>query len=266
MTADEWFDIINTKVERAKEHISDLETEIRSFLATNPYVIGTKRNPQTRQLIYYVVSVQDTPIRLSLITGDVLHNLRSALDHLACRLICVGGGTPTKQSAFPTTDTDSPQEYESNRTRKVKGMRQDAIDSIDALKPYKSGNDTLWRLHRLNNFDKHRLLITVGSAFQAVDIASVMLKAMRTAAPDHMDGITLQSLFIRPADPLCPLKAGDELFIDSPDAEENTEMKFAFNIALNEPGVIEGEPLIETLQGMTDAVYNIILGFKPMLV
>ena len=45
-------------------------------------------------------------------------------------------------------------------------MRKDAVDAIDAIKPYKGGNDTLWRLHGLNNIDKHRLLITVGLAYR----------------------------------------------------------------------------------------------------
>jgi hypothetical protein len=50
----------------------DLEAEIKAFLGTNPYVVGTKRNPQTRQLIYYLVRVQNVPDRIAAIAGDVL--------------------------------------------------------------------------------------------------------------------------------------------------------------------------------------------------
>src|ERR1019366_8328710 len=64
------------------------------FFTTNPYRVGTKRNPQTRQLIYYLTSVQDVPARIAAIAGEVLQALRSALDHLAYALFRAGpGGT-----------------------------------------------------------------------------------------------------------------------------------------------------------------------------
>ena len=50
---------VEAKVKRAKEHVQKLDAEIRTFFGTNPYIVGTKRNPKTRQLIYYLVSVQD---------------------------------------------------------------------------------------------------------------------------------------------------------------------------------------------------------------
>jgi hypothetical protein len=64
-------------------------------------------------------------------------------------------------------------------------MRQEAIDAIDATKPYAGGNDALWRIHKLNNVDKHRLLITVGSMVRSVDIGSDMTRRMRKAFPDR---------------------------------------------------------------------------------
>jgi len=33
--------------------------------------------------------------------GDIVHNLRSALDHLAFQLVLAGGHTPTTETAFP---------------------------------------------------------------------------------------------------------------------------------------------------------------------
>lgn len=41
-----------------------------------------------------------------------------------------------------------------------KGMCPKAIKAIDALKPYKGGNDALWRIHELDNIDKHCALFT----------------------------------------------------------------------------------------------------------
>ncbi len=153
-----------TKVERAKQHVGDLEAELRAFHGTNPYVVAAKRNPETHQLVYYVASVQEVPRSISAIAGDVLQNLRSALDHLAYQLVCSGlGREPTEQEAraiaFPIAR--SAQELESLVPGKVKGASQSAMDAIKAAKPCKGRNDALWLIHSLNNIDKHRLLIAV---------------------------------------------------------------------------------------------------------
>lgn len=43
------------------------------------------------------------------------------------------------------------------------------------------------------------------------------------------------------------------------------DVTFAFEIAFGEPQVAEGEPLLETLQGMNDLVNNLISDFDPFL-
>ena len=81
MTAEERLALVRAKIERAEKHIGDLESEIKSFYESKPYVVGTKRDQQSRRLIYHLVSVRDTPVGVAALTGDVLNNLRSALDH-----------------------------------------------------------------------------------------------------------------------------------------------------------------------------------------
>ena len=73
------------------------------------------------------------------------------------------------------------------------------------------------------------------------------------------------SLFLRPADSLFPLNAGDELFVDMPDAEVDTEMEFQFNVALYEADVIGDEPLLEVLAEMLDVVDGLTHAFEPLL-
>ena len=52
-------------------------------------------------------------------------------------------------------------------TRKIGGAREKAIDNILQTKPYKGGNQALWRLHALNIRDEHRLLLTAAFAIYA---------------------------------------------------------------------------------------------------
>jgi len=254
---------VRAKVERAKQQLSELDTTLGAFFRTNPYKVGTKRDPQTRRLIYYLVSVRDVPLEISVIAGEVLQSLRSALDHLAYQLVLVGTGQsgPFNHVYFPIFDSAS--KYQAGKLGQIKGMRQDAIDVIDGLKPYKGGNDILWRLHKLNIVDKHRLLVTVGSQMRSADIGALMSSQM----PPLPDGtpVPILSAFFKVADPMFPLKTGDELLTDLPDAKPNKHLEFRFEVALSEPHILEGEPIGETLHQMIDLVDALIPNFKPLL-
>jgi len=175
-----------------------------------------------------------------------------------------------KHVYFPIADTID--QYNENKSWQLKGISDEALQTIDAMKPYRDGNDQLWRLHRLNNIDKHRLLIAVGSAFRSFDFAAIARGHTRKQAtdwpePEHVREafakMPKMTLFYKPADRMCPLKVGDELFVDAPDAEFNPEIQFRFDIALAETGIVEGEEIMETLQGMVSAVKNAVTTLEP---
>jgi hypothetical protein len=264
MTADERHALARLKIDRASKHIVELEAAVRIFLESNPYKIATRRNPQTRQLIYYVDSVAATPDCIAIITGDAINNLRSALDHLATQLYLVGTNGTSEfrvQTNFPIMK--GPKEFKTNLPGKVEGMRGDAIDAISALQPYKGGNGhDLWTLHCINNIDKHRLLVGVGSAFHSMNIGAHVSATFENA---FGGGFPIMDAFFAPADSMCPLKAGDELFIDAPDAELNQTLDFRFSVALHEPEIIESKPLMPTLVEFRDRVSSIVESFKPCL-
>ena len=267
-SAEERLALVQSKIERAKKHVACLDTEISAFFASDPYEIGTKRDPQTRKLIYYVSRANTVPIAIPAITGDVIQNLRTALDYLHQKLLMVGtnSAVPSKgQDAtfFIDGDPNQPKHYETSMPAKVQGLRQDAIDGLLAIEPYKGGKGhDLWVLNTLNNIDKHRLLVTVGSAFQSANLGAHVSGMMRKAFGEH---IPIMDAFFRPADTMCPLKAGDELFTDAPDAEPQQHLNFRFNISLNEPEIGEPKPLLETVQQLIDLVGNTTVRFGPCL-
>ena len=55
---------------------------------------------------------------------------------------------------------------------------------VDALKPFRGGNDTLWQLAQLSNIEKHRLLLTVGTVYDSVDNGGHIWRMMVTQTPD----------------------------------------------------------------------------------
>lgn len=270
-TADARIRQIESKIERAESHILDLQRGVHSFLESHPYRVGIKRNPQTLQLIYYLVDVRPTPEVFSLMAGDAIQNLMSALDHLAYQLICTDTGDRPPSPGriyFPIADTRD--KYESTKRGKIQGASAETIGAIDALKPYKGGNDLLWMLQRLNNVDKHRLLITVGSRLRSLNLGAVVSKYINTlradpANPFHGEEMPVLDLWFGESPSVCPLKVGEEVYIDAANAEPNENLQFRFDVALNEPEIVESQSLLETLHQLATLVRGILSAFTPTL-
>ena len=72
-------------------------------------------------------------------------------------------------------------------------------------------------------------------------------------------------LFLRPKDRLCPLKQGDELYSDLPDAEPDEGLQFKFEIGLAEPQVQNGASLSETLREFVTQIEHVIRSLTPYM-
>ena len=84
-------------------------------------------------------------------------------------------------------------------------------------------------------------------------------------SPEALAALVSMSLFLRPADSGFPLKEGFELFIGAVGEEPNPHQQFGFNVALNEPGIIEGAPLLETLHQLKTLVERIVAALATRL-
>ena len=258
---------IHAKVERARKHLSDLETECHAFLATSPYEIACKRDPQTREVVYYAVKAGRVPPTIAAITADVLQNLRRTLDHLACELVIAAGKYPTRNTGFPIFS--SVGIYKAQVAEKVQGMGKDALETIDTIKPYKGGNDVLWRLHNLSNIDKQRPLAIVGLAYRFQHTTPSVLAYLRQVwsrrpgawpSPESAPHSLIE--YERRHS---PLNVGDVLFIDLQDAEMNGQMKFGFDLAFGEGKFANGLLLLETLSQMIEMVETTLPKFDPLM-
>lgn len=263
-------DQINVKVNRARFHLEALSALLGAYFQSQPFSIGTRRDPRTRRLDYFVQDVKPLPTGTSAVVGDVLQNLRSALDHVAYRLVSVGAGiAPSGHVYFPIADSRTA--YERKRSNDLRGARPQAIRAVDGLRPYKDGNLTLWQLHKLNIVDKHRALITVGSAYRSVNFVRPLMQRLRDQAatdPNRPPGIPLpplMDLFFNVADPQFPVSAGTVLMTDLPDAAPSSDFQFQLDIAFGEPGIINGEPIVKTLTQMIEAVGSAVGCLAPHL-
>lgn len=252
------------KVERAKHHVGELQAAVAEFFETHPYEVIPENDTEAGQRLYKVSKVAPPPDSLSLIAGDIVHNLRASLDLLVWQLVEANGKTPTKSDGFPINE--SAKAFETGGVAKVKGrISKDAVKVLRAVKPYKGGNDALWRLHHLDIADKHRVLLLVGSAFRSVsppvpDLATVPEEFRRVFVEAR------KKLFLRPADRLFPLKKGDVLFIHPLwDAEPQDDPQFRFDVAFGQGEVVEGEPILEALTYLASATEQTVEVFAPLL-
>lgn len=236
---------VEAKLNRADQHIRDLKARLAAFYATNPYAVGAERDPNSGRPTYYIRSVRGVPPDIPAVAGDALQCLRSALDHIAYQLVSIGkpGGASPEHVYFPIHSSD--QGYRANLKGQVGGARKEALQAISATRPYKGGNDLLWQLHKMNIVDKHRLLIAAGGSFQSFNVMRSMIQHMRDFPPGALELAAKMQLFLRPADSLFPLKPGETLFTDSPDAEIDEHMEFILPVTTFEPAVLEPVPLEE---------------------
>jgi len=261
------FHSAHLKIERAEKHIGDLLMEIGAFLHRDPYkaIREHKGQPGAGWLEWRVAVSEQPPVEIGLFAGDAIHCLRSALDHIVWELVERNRTTLTKQEArklgFPIYD--SPQRFESEYPRKVKGASQAAVDLICAAKPYKGGNEPLWWLHELDVIDKHRVLLTVGSA---ASIEGIHVALDHPAFKPYTVGPFNSGAW----KPIYPLIDGAKLCAMGPamtpdGAKMYMNAEFAFDVAFGEPGLVEGEPILPTLHQLVQVTKGLVRTFRAIV-
>lgn len=150
------------KVTRAKHHIRDLEGLIETFISDNPHRVVIQEDPEGGVT---VGSVFDRPLPndVATIIGDAVHNLRSALDHLAGESLRAISETPDRNTAFPIYLREA--DFNGGVTSKLDRAPDQFVNFVKGLKPYKTCSDgtagsmLLWSLSQLDNLDKHLVLL-----------------------------------------------------------------------------------------------------------
>lgn len=162
-------DSAHLKVKWAYQHLRTYESAALRYFDQNPgeVVSDTESDPNGRVLIHFKARIP-VPDDVSLIIGDAIQNLRSALDYLVWELVCVSGNQPTDKNMFPICD--SPESFDEQcRRHRLDGVPIDAIAEIKALQPYHYGDKKTGAPIRVIddfcNINKHRrILITVLAA------------------------------------------------------------------------------------------------------
>lgn len=173
---------VRDKVQRAWEHRYALEAEVEPVITGEAHQIqmSAKLDPDSGYHVFRVSVMPDGwQRRTAVILGDVVHNLRSALDQLAYQLVLNHYGRPPTEELrrlvkFPIEQKRSSVTSSYTYSKVSPSCRAD----IAWAQPYDAANrPTTFRyipalhalavLQRLSNRDKHRMLnpILVSTSF-----------------------------------------------------------------------------------------------------
>lgn len=151
------------KVRRAEELRGELERIVETFANTNPYPAWVEGDRNTGQYSIFIDYSPPPPIKMAVVFGEHLHDLRSALDHLAWReAIEFIGRNPTKREEraiyFPLRKSRA--DFRSAEV--LRYVSKDARAILERHQPYKRGQGerpkALALLAWFSNEDKHRTL------------------------------------------------------------------------------------------------------------
>jgi hypothetical protein len=173
------------KLDRAEHHLEELKTEIQKFTSRQTYeaVAVTGTNRKTRAAKFKLKFTEHPPEMLPVIVGDVVHNVRSALDHLVVAYVPRKNRWSASFPIFtecPYGDDGMPFDNELGKAwnKAVAGLSKALLTQVKMLQPFQKPDDdtlafcvangvepndiqVLAFLSRFDNADKHRELITV---------------------------------------------------------------------------------------------------------
>lgn len=150
------------KVKRAAKHHAELA---EMFKRSKPFGYYLETNCKTGERATFAKKNEEVANEAAVVIGDVLHNLRAAIDHAYWN--CTEGHAKSdgerKSIQFPITSTEAALR-DSVLTGLPSRVSQDFADALASLKPYRDGgNLLLCAIHDLDVMDKHKLLVPTGN-------------------------------------------------------------------------------------------------------
>jgi hypothetical protein len=180
------------KLGRTLDHLDELSAIVKPWTDGDRHTTRCEIDTQVNIRTFFATAEQPPKDLIGPIIGDVLHNIRSALDNLAYALACAftnplpadfetgsefpifgnrdkSGAVGIGQGKFQQLKRDGSPAPTSGLF-KIQGWDPAAQTIVEGLQPYHRGNafesDPLWLLHDLDRIDKHRSLHIAVAAIQ----------------------------------------------------------------------------------------------------
>lgn len=236
------------KYERGVEQLTALHKEVLAFgKKPHPYTIFSQVNDERTHYIFVLKPAWPANLhdRWGAIIGEIVHDLRSALDQLVCEFVRLNGGEARKSHSFPVCEKKPSKGFAVQMRRKFTdkggrtrygplfGVSKDAIALIESCQPYEGPNGKrLRRLHDLWNLDKHQTLIPTTLLAPAPNIKLTNAVLVSEPTGYFTSDTYVMEVFVTAKSP------------DGPHPQVDVEPHPPLDIALSDGG----EPVIEVLR------------------
>lgn len=176
------------RIDRADRHIDELKLLIEGYRKSQEekFIADEKAiNARMNQLFRYSPGAKissrvrseilpDFPLEAAVIVGEIIYNLRAALDYLVYELAWHDSGSEKHGTQFliekfRIDPKDPDRGFEPRSKTCLVGLYQRHIDTLEDLQPYK-GCAWTKTLKSISNPDKHRRLTAVGGTFEATTV------------------------------------------------------------------------------------------------
>jgi hypothetical protein len=250
------------KLARARKHIEETANLWREYGDSKPFRDGQRIGSDGIEVVWVSIA-HPPPVQISIAAGDAIHNLRSALDWLACELVRENGKTPTQNTGFPTSDA-ALKSLESL-------ISPSAASLLKRVRRQKRWNEALWALHQLDIQDKHDQILTTAAATLNVETTVGMPMLGITQAGELTIGAIPPGARPFPGSrgrrrglPSVVLMPGTEheVYRFTPNICEHVEFGADLVFA---GGLVEGEPVINMLELFTHGVERMLTAAERRL-
>jgi hypothetical protein len=166
-------DGVYAKLGRADLHGESLKAEIAAYLDERPFELVSEPDVTgERCQLRAKIAIEIPTVPWGVQLGEIIHDLRSSLDHLAWQLALAHrpGEHPPARTEFPIFI--SADRYDREAVPKLAGISPEAQSVIRQLQPFavyeEPDRHPLWYLHGLSNLDKHRVVNVVAAVLRSV--------------------------------------------------------------------------------------------------
>lgn len=167
-------DCLKAKLWRSSDLLSCVDQIINSAECQIDQCFGTHKNPETGSITVFCSHEVEYPIEVSIICGEVVHQLRSCLDHLVWSMVLKAGNVPARNNQFPISKLS--KTFMNDSKNMLKGVPAVAQAKIEKIQPYNSKTpeeNYLGILNELSNTDKHRNLNIIAAVHVGFETVSV---------------------------------------------------------------------------------------------
>lgn len=231
-------------MERADKHISDLKVVLD--ILPECYTVEIETNPETGKpsIKRSMKDWRRNKQQIALITGDAIHNLRTALDYAWIGVLeKLLPSVVDEYSKFPIRRTR--QEVENT----LKGRKIDTACPalykrvVSEIKPYIGGDDSLYGLHDLDISDKHLDLIP---AITPSVLVGITFKNEETG--ERITGNTWVTTHPGP------------YYVDMPEGTWNIENKgqHSFSVVFGQVEILHDLEILDTLQFLSKLILQVV--------